>query len=182
MAKGTTSTQRNKNKQRREIVLSTIAKTVNIIAASFTILVLLAVTILVGPKLFGFNPYVVQSGSMEPLIPTGGVAYINTRDTDVGIGDVITFYTGEDTDKLVTHRIVREENGTWVTKGDANDTEDMHAVNQESVIGTYAYTIPKFGFLMAKQSKLIPFIACWVLGLNGLSMILGTLVEKRHRQ
>lgn len=182
MAKGTTSTQRNKNKQRREIVLSTIAKTVNMIAASFTILVLLAVTILVGPKLFGFNPYVVQSGSMEPLIPTGGVAYINTRDTDVGIGDVITFYTGEDTDKLVTHRIVREENGTWVTKGDANDTEDMHAVNQENVIGTYAYTIPKFGFLMAKQSKLIPFIACWVLGLNGLSMILGTLVEKRHRQ
>ncbi len=162
--------------------MSTIAKTVNMIATTFTILVLLAVTVLMGPKLFGFNPYVVQSGSMEPLIPTGGVAYINTRDTDVSIGDVITFHAGEDTDKLVTHRIVGEKNGAWVTKGDANDTEDMHAVNQENVIGTYAYAIPKLGFLMAKQNKIIPFIACWVLGLNGLSMILGTLVEKSHHQ
>lgn len=158
--------------------MNIVAKTVNIIATVFTIIVLLAVVILMSPKIFGFEPYVVQSGSMEPLIPTGGVAYINTRDVNVTIGDVVTFYVGEkDINKLVTHRIVGEENGEWVTKGDANDTEDAHTVSQENIIGTYAYTIPKIGFLMTKQKKLIPFIAFWILGLNGLSMLLNSFAE-----
>lgn len=151
----------------------------SIVTTIFTIAVFLAVTVLMGPKLFGMNPYVVESGSMEPLIPTGGIAYINTRETDVGINDVVTFYVGEKSDdRLVTHRIVREENGEWVTKGDANDTEDMQTVKKDHVIGTYVYTIPKIGFLMVKQKELILYLGCWVLGLNGLSLILGSIAER----
>lgn len=154
--------------------MKTIAQTIHIVAVVFTLVILLSAAALMGPKLLGYDPFIVESGSMEPLIPTGGIAYINTRDTDAAVGDVVTFrLTGAGADTLVTHRIVREEDSAFITKGDANASEDQNPVSREQIIGTYAWSIPKLGFLMAKRERLIPLLAFWVIGLNALSALAG---------
>lgn len=159
--------------------MNVIAKTLSIIATGFTILVLLAAVAFMGPKVIGLNPYIVESGSMEPLIPTGGIAYINTKDTDVNVGDVVTYrIEGLDQEKLVTHRIIREEDGKFIMQGDANDSEDQNPVSKDQIIGTYSYSIPKLGFIFAKQDKLIPLIVLWIVGLNVLAMIARTITDK----
>lgn len=120
---------------------------------------------------------------MEPLIPTGGIAYINEHETNVDIGDVVTYrIDGLTTEKLVTHRIVRKEDDKFIMKGDANDVEDQNLVDKSQIIGKYTYSIPKLGFLFAKQDKLIPFIAAWVIGLNIISVMARSILEKSEKE
>lgn len=91
------------------------------LVASCTWLIILAAAIFLIPRVAGYTPYVVMSGSMEPVIHTGAVAFINTKDTDCQVGDIITYRlrgnNGEEI--LVTHRIVEEQDGMYITQGDA---------------------------------------------------------------
>ena len=88
-------------------------------AALFLMLIVAMVLLL--PGLFGIRPYVVYSGSMEPKIPTGAVVFIKEGAYSPETGDIITFHN-EDT--VVTHRVVKKEEGTFITKGDANKNAD----------------------------------------------------------
>lgn len=96
------------------------------------------------PKLFGMRLYGVASGSMEPEYGTGGVVYVAQCDTAaLAVGDVITFRLGTDTDYVMTHRIASiDDEGYFVTKGDANDTEDPEPVAPERVIGRVVGYLP----------------------------------------
>lgn len=152
------------------------AKVFSHAATVFTVLALLTAIGLAGPRLLGLDPYIVESGSMEPTIHTGSIAYINTRDTKVVPGDIVTFRIGEaENEKLVTHRIRREENGQFITKGDANDEEDFVPVSRDQIVGTFAYSIPKAGFVLAKKKKLLPVLIAWIIGLNLFSILTGML-------
>ena len=64
--------------------------------------------------------YNVVTGSMEDHIHVGDYILIYKKN-DYQIGDVVTF---KEKDSMITHRIIREENGYFITKGDANNTED----------------------------------------------------------
>lgn len=111
---------------------------VAIIAASFSV-----------PKIFGINPYVILSGSMEPGIPTGSVVYIDTHDKDVHEGDIIAFQSGAGKGAMVTHRAVKiNTDGTITTKGDSNEVEDLAPLSPEYVVGKYTFHIPKLGAVM----------------------------------
>lgn len=98
---------------------------------------------------FGIRPYVILSGSMEPEIPTGSVAYIDVKDrTDLEVGDVIMYRASEEIN--VTHRIIDFDSaGNLITKGDANDTADLRPVSPNSVVGTYVFSIPYIGKIAA---------------------------------
>ena len=137
---------------------------------------------LVVPPYFGYTPFIVQSGSMEPAIETGSIVFTNTKDTDVAVGDIVTYRIGVGTDmeNRVTHRIVAlNETGTFTTQGDANDNPDLHEVAQEDIIGTYAFAIPKAGFFLAKfQEKNMKFIAfIWVAALNIISAYVASVFD-----
>ena len=149
------------------------------IVTVLTFLCIVIAAIFILPKAFGFTPYIVESGSMEPTIHTGAIAFINTKDLDVAAGDVITYRIGtEEKSKLVTHRIVREDGDAYITKGDANDIEDMAPVSQEQIVGTYAYSIPKVGFVMAKLGhKQLSVIAVWIILLNLCSLVMARYIE-----
>ena len=114
--------------------------------------ILLAVA-LVGVRLIGLNPYVVLSGSMEPVYHVGSLIYVKDVDyRELEVGDAITFMLNEDT--VATHRIMEvlvdeedPETIRYITKGDANDAQDGSPVHYKNVIGKPVFTIPYLGYI-----------------------------------
>ena len=101
------------------------------------------------PAVLGFTSMIVLSGSMSGDAPdhieVGDL--IVTKEVDpktLEVGDIITFMEGGKT--TVTHRIIGiNEDGTFLTKGDANISEDRVSVKHEEVIGKFLFRIPKLG-------------------------------------
>ncbi|MEE1077292.1 MAG: signal peptidase I [Acutalibacteraceae bacterium] len=121
-------------------------------SVAVTLIVILAM-LLVGVRLFGLQVYTVLSGSMEPNYKTGSLIYVKDVDpVELSVDDVITFKLSENT--TATHRIIDivfdEENNNEIsfrTKGDANDTPDGSLVASEDVIGVPIFTIPYMGYV-----------------------------------
>jgi len=94
------------------------------------------------PKVFGFSPLIVMSGSMAPAIYTGDVVVIREQTADsYKVGDVVT-YLAKTT--AYTHRIISEENGVFTLKGDNNNTAD-DTVTADRFEGKMIFRIPKIG-------------------------------------
>lgn len=123
-------------------------KILNIISTLiFAVLIVLAGILLV-PKAFNIQPTAVLSGSMEPTYHVGSLIFVdyNFDQEDIEVGDPITFKISEDT--LVTHRVVEiDANGEYITKGDANETNDGGTVKFENVVGMPKFTIPYLGYI-----------------------------------
>ena len=124
------------------------------------------------PTIFGIKPYIVRSGSMENEIKTGSVAYVNTKIgvQEIQVGDIIAFKVGNE---QVTHRVIAiNEDNTFTTKGDANETEDMAPVMFENYRGKTIFSIPYLGRIMsAFKTKIGCFITFTVIGLNIVCII-----------
>lgn len=94
---------------------------------------------------------VVQSGSMEPAIPTGSVIFIKSSDS-YKEGDIITFHRrGRETP--TTHRIVEvhdddNDGSIFLTKGDANPIKDIEPVTEDSILGLVSFHIPFLGYVI----------------------------------
>ena len=116
------------------------------------LVVLLAIA-LVGVRIFGLNPYVVLSGSMEPTYHVGSLIYVkDVNYKTLEAGDPITFMLDEDT--VATHRIIEvlvdeedPETIRYTTKGDANDAQDGSSVHYKNVIGKPVFSIPYLGYI-----------------------------------
>lgn len=112
-----------------------------------------------GVRLIGLRPFVVLSGSMEPVYQTGALLYVKQVDPfALQAGDVITYMVNEDT--VVTHRVVAvvpdEEDSSVIrfrTKGDANEFEDGTLVHYKNVLGTPVFSVPCLGYLAGYISK-----------------------------
>ena len=108
--------------------------------------ILLFLLILTVPTLWGLKPYTVMSGSMEPVLPIGSVVYI-LETKEVKAGDLIAFDVAEG--QMCIHRCLeRKKDGTYVTKGDANDFQDMFTVAEEQIKGRSVYVLPFAGYGM----------------------------------
>lgn len=157
-------------------------KTVGMISrmiTAVTCVVIAVASVFVVPGLFGIRPFIVQSGSMEPAVHTGAVAFVNTRDREPRTGDIITYRLGEEI--LVTHRVTGAGNGTYTTKGDANDTEDLSVVSREQIVGTYVFQIPGAGYLAAGITrKRMAVAAVWIFLLNGMSLVTGFVLDRKE--
>ncbi|MGE4353724.1 MAG: signal peptidase I [Oscillospiraceae bacterium] len=120
----------------------------NILTMAVVVAVIVLALLLVGVRVIGYTPYVVLSGSMEPVFPTGSLIYVKAADAgDVSVGDPITFDMGDGT--VATHRVVAIDNaaGTFTTKGDANNTADFNPVPFDALIGMPVFCIPHLGYL-----------------------------------
>lgn len=96
------------------------------------------------PSVFGHSAAVVTSGSMEPSISVDDVVVLKSQDS-YSVGDVVTFASGS---SLVTHRIVGESGGLFVTQGDANNAPDLEQISYEAVVGKVIAVIPVIGVVM----------------------------------
>lgn len=88
------------------------------------------------PAVFGFSSAVVLSGSMEPNIHVDDMVIVREQNS-YELQDIV-MYEGEN--YMITHRIVGIEDGAYITRGDANNTDDP-AVPAERVVGKVVYTI-----------------------------------------
>lgn len=93
------------------------------------------------PAVFGWSTAVVISGSMSGEIEVNDMVVIH-REKSYDTGDVITF---ESNGSLVTHRIVDVTDDGFVTKGDANNAEDLRPIPMENVVGRVVLVIPRVG-------------------------------------
>lgn len=119
-------------------------------------LALLVAMVLV-PRLTGWVPLTVLSGSMEPSIPAGSMIAVEPLHGEEGlhqveVGDVVTFMPWPDDPTLVTHRV--HSVGTTVdgetvltTQGDANDAVDPEPVAAQQLRGKVRYHVPHAGRL-----------------------------------
>ncbi len=139
------------------------AKTVKrIFSAAWWILVILLFVLLITvlgakmrgevPKIFGYSVMRIVTGSMEDTIETG--TYILVKDTDpedIDIGNIISFYSEEEVIYGLpnTHRvqdIIRTDEGLeFVTKGDANPSNDAVNAKEDRVIGVYVRSLDFLG-------------------------------------
>ena len=131
----------------------TINRIWNVITTCILIILMLIAAVIFVPKLFGIEPLIVLSGSMEPTYPTGSLLYVKEIDReDVKEKVPITFYRDES--MLVTHRVIEvKEDGTYVTQGDANDVADGGSVKYENILGTPVFHVPLLGYLADKLSS-----------------------------
>ena len=94
----------------------------------------------------GLRLCAVQSGSMEPNIPTYSLCLVDTRyDYDsLRVGDVIVYDRPNDHLQVV-HRIIAILDEGIITKGDANATDDGILLTAADITGVYLGHIPGVG-------------------------------------
>jgi signal peptidase I len=113
----------------------------------------------------GFDAMLISSGSMSPAIRTGDVVFIAATDgLDLEPGTVITFQDAALGDRIITHRIDSvTEDGSYITKGDANLAPDSDAVAPEDVIGAGKALVPFVGLPAhwMKQGEWLP-LSLWL--------------------
>lgn len=104
---------------------------------------------LAAPRLAGIRCFAVTSGSMAPAYPVGCVVYsASVKPETIREGDVITFQLANTV--VATHRVktVNAEERTFITKGDANVTEDGKPVPFDRLIGKVCFSLPLLGNLV----------------------------------
>ncbi len=103
---------------------------------------------------WGVKVFNVQSGSMEPKLPTGSIVFTLPAASYNG-GDIITFKSDKDRKVkrpkyTTTHRVVRpvkvKGETYYVTKGDANAVPDSEKVKKDLVLGKVVFSIPLIGY------------------------------------
>ena len=95
-------------------------------------------------KLFGKSFLVITTNSMEPTIKAGELIII-TEKNSYNSGDIIT-YIDED-DFSVTHRIIKINEKTMITKGDANNINDKET-KVDNIKGKVIFHSPILGFFV----------------------------------
>ncbi len=121
------------------------------VTTTLVILVVIFAVFLMGSRLVGLQVFNVISGSMEPTYSVGDLLYVKTVDPDsVKVGDPITFVLNEDL-VVATHRVVAVDsvNRQFITKGDANETEDANPVHFNNLVGVPVFAIPLLGYVSA---------------------------------
>lgn len=125
------------------------------------------------PHFFGYAVVSINkaSGSMQGTLDAGEY-FIIRREASYEVDDIITY--SEDIG-LVTHRIVEvNEDGSFVTKGDANNSIDTKAVSPDAVQGKFVRKLGGIGKVMnfiTTLPGLLVLIVLAVLVLEGPNLL-----------
>ena len=95
------------------------------------------------PMPFGVGASVVLSGSMEPELSVGDLLIIREQD-GYKVGDVVVYQSGS---MAVVHRIMEIDPETAITRGDANNSDDL-PIATSAIKGRVVAAIPAVGYLV----------------------------------
>ena len=101
-------------------------------------------------KIFGYGFLVVVTGSMEPEIGEEELIIIK-EENEYNVGDIITY---ENDNYLVTHRIIKINDNEIITKGDANNEEDLK-ISENQIVGKVIYHSKALGIFAIYYLKII---------------------------
>ena len=136
-------------------------KIIYYILFAFIVMIILFLLVSVLPITGNYKFYIVQSGSMEPAISTGGLIVVKPVD-EYKIGDVISFGKNSKIKDPTTHRIhdikIVGDNISYITKGDANNASDQTEVKKENIIGKVLFDISYFGYVVSFVKRPIGFL------------------------
>ena len=185
------STARHRAEQTSPPAPTTVHTVLGRVIPSVLLVVLLAalIALVAVPRLFGWSPLTVLSGSMEPTIPTGSQVIISAvEDVDrLEVGDIITVMPYPNDSTLVTHRIVERTDSAdgpaFVTQGDANDVVDSWDVTEVQIRGEVRYWVPGAGYVatfLSGQTKALGtlIVALALFGYAALQIV--TAVRERR--
>ena len=117
-----------------------------VLTGSTAVLSLFVWTLL--PLAVGWSPSVVLTGSMLPSIQPGDIVVAAPlKDGDQAApGHVLRFVDPSRPSRYLLHRVVRvNDDGTYVTRGDANRSEDSAPVPPGNVTGIARLRVPLVG-------------------------------------
>ena len=152
----------------------------------FGILILLSVIFLYLPvtvaKLRGNEVYNVVSGSMAPEIPVGSIIYVEPAAPEtIAEEEVIAFYSGS---TVIAHRVVKNRagEGEFITKGDANEENDMNPVKYAELVGRVSWHCPVMGGLLEVSTSAVGkvYIVCFAACGAMLNILAGRLRARRR--
>ena len=111
-------------------------------------------------NLFSYTFFQIASNSMAPAITTNDLIVVHLND-DIKENDIVTF---EDGDSFVTHRVISVTDQGYITKGDANNSEDQ-AILKEQVVGKVVQILPNFGvwFKVITTPKIVILVCITLL-------------------
>lgn len=101
-------------------------------------LVILVLQFLITPAGIGASPTLILSGSMSGFIEKGDRVFLvpYTEARGLHVGDIAQVKTDEGAQYL--HRVVAlNEDGSYTTRGDANNTDDFFKAKDENIVGLY---------------------------------------------
>ena len=115
---------------------------------------------------FPYKMYIIYTGSMTPTIPPRSAVIVH--EGPVQVGEVVTFRTQAG---VVTHRLVKQlPDGTYQTKGDANETVDPGTIRASQIIGSVVAAPRRLGYWLVYfkspiglASLIIAIVAIWLL-------------------
>jgi signal peptidase len=122
---------------------------------------LLLAGLMILPGLFGYQRYVITSGSMTGSYDRGSVVFADVVPvSDLRVGDVITYTPppGAGPDGLVTHRIIsisldQFDRPLFQTKGDANEAADPWTFTlDEPTQARAVFDLPYVGYALSALS------------------------------
>lgn len=152
----------------RVLGIAVTAILIAVLLCNVYVIVVRSVTDNPQPAIFGWSCSVVKSGSMESEISYNDVVVVKAQ-KDYYINEIVSF---DDLDKdgngkksVVTHRIIEDNGDYFVTKGDANNTED-DPIKKEQIIGEVVLVIPWVGWLIDAFKSPIGMAILMVVGVG----------------
>ena len=155
------------NNKAKKVINKISTIILNILLVIVSILIIIGLYYLVQIKIlnnsyaniFGYTFFEVATGSMSNTIEIGDVVIVKIT-KEVQENEIIVY--SED-NNIITHRLItKDENGKFITKGDANNSEDK-PIEETQILGKVIYIIPKIGIL--KRAILSPQVLILILTL-----------------
>ena len=173
-----------KETKAKKVINKIVGIVLNILLIIVTLIILVGIYYLVQIKvfnndyanIFGYTFFEVATGSMADTIEIGDVVIVELT-KDVRKNDIIVY---KEEENFITHRLIDiNENGEFITKGDANNTEDK-PVNETQVLGKVTYIIPKLGiWRKAILSPQVLILIASLIILLGIAFKITTNTEEK---
>ena len=86
--------------------------------------------------ILGYSIFSTETGSMSPTLEKGDIVFVKIGEP-IKEQDIVTY---KKENAIITHRIIKIDEETIITKGDNNNTQDEE-ITQENIIGKVVYII-----------------------------------------